>query len=155
MVQVDEPPALQATVEGGFAVISPSGNVQPTGAVSLRWQGEYTTVLVSYSRVITPSFLFVLTPLMSQVVSGTVTRRITDALSLSVDGGYAVNESVPDSSLLRFKSYAISPSINYMLSKTFTATLSYTHSQFEQTSAFERLPFDRNMVQLGLMAEWK
>ncbi len=148
-------PALQATVEGGFAVISPSGNVQPTGAVSLRWQGEYTTVLVSYSRVITPSFLFVSTPLMSQVVSGTVTRRITDALSLSVDGGYAVNESVPDSSLLRFKSYAISPSINYMLSKTFTATLSYTHSQFEQTSAFERLPFDRNMVQLGLMAEWK
>ncbi|HEU5406649.1 MAG TPA: hypothetical protein VFU48_02710, partial [Nitrospira sp.] len=76
-------PTLQATVEGGFVVINPSSNVQPTGAVSLKWQGEYTTALVSYSRVITPSFLFLSTPLLSQVVSGTVTRRITDALSLS------------------------------------------------------------------------
>ena len=147
--------ALHATVEGGFAVISPSGNVQSTGAVSLRWQGEYTTALVAYSRVITPSFLFVSAPLLSQVVSGTVTRRITDALSLSVDGSYALNESVPDSSLLRFKSYAISPSINYVMSKTFTAMLSYTHSQFEQTFASQSFPFDRNVVQLGLVAEWK
>ena len=147
--------ALQATVEGGFAVISPSGNVQSTGAASLRWHAEYTTVMVSYSRVITPSFLFVSTALLSQVVTASVSRQISGPLSLSLSGGYAVNESVPDSSLLRFKSYAISPSINYAMSKTFTATLSYTHSQFEQTFASQSFPFDRNVVQLGLVAEWK
>ena len=148
-------PALQATVEGGFAVISLGGNVQAVGAASLEWKGQYTTVMVSYSRSITPSFLFVSTSLLSQVVTGTVSRKITDPLSLSVTGSYAVNESVPDSSLIRFKSYAISPSINYAISKTFAATLSYTHSRFDRTVASERFPFDRDIVQLSLVAEWK
>jgi hypothetical protein len=148
-------PALHATVEGGFAVISPSGNVQSVGAASLRWQGEYSTVQVSYSRAIAPSFLVASTALLSQVVTGTVTRKMAEPLSLAVNGSYAINESVPDSSLLRFESYAITPSINYMMSKTFTATLSYTRSQFQQTFVSQTFPFDRNLVQLSLVAEWK
>jgi hypothetical protein len=148
-------PALQATVEGGFAVISSSGNVQSTGAASLRWQGEYTTVLVSYSRAITPSFLVASTALLSQVVTGAVNRQITGPLSLSLSGSYAVNESIPDSSLLRFESYSITPSIYYLIGKTFTTRLSYTHSQFEQTFASQTFPFDRNLVQLSMTAEWK
>lgn len=148
-------PALRATVEGGFAVISSSGNVQPTGGVLLSWQGEYTTVQVSYSRAITPSFLFVSTALLSQVVNGTVRRQITDPLSLSVNGSYAVNESLSNNSLLRFQSYSITSSINYVMSKIFTATLSYTHSQYEQSFASQTFPFDRNLVQLSLVAEWK
>jgi hypothetical protein len=66
-----------------------------------------------------------------------------------------VNESVPDSSLLRFESYSITPSINYLIGKTFTATLLYSHSQFEQTFVSQTFPFDRNLVQLSLVAEWK
>ena len=148
-------PALQATVEGGFAVISSGGTVQSTGAASLRWQGEYTTVLVSYSRAITPSFLVASTALLSQVVTGAVNRQITGPLSLSLSGSYAVNESIPDSSLLRFESYSITPSIYYLIGKTFTTRLSYTHSQFEQTFASQTFPFDRNLVQLSMTAEWK
>ncbi len=148
-------PALQATVEGGFAVISPSGAVEAVGAASLRWQGEYTTVQVSYSRAIAPSILAASTALLSQVVTGTVRRQITGPLSLSVNGSYAVNESVPNASLVRFESYTITPSINYLIGKTFTATLSYTHSQFNQTFTFQTFPFDRNLVQFGLVAEWK
>ncbi len=148
-------PALKAIGEGGVAVISTGGRVESQGAASLEWMGRYTTVMVSYSRSITPSFLFVSTPLLSQVVSGTVRRQITDPLSVSVTGSYAVNESVPDSSLLRFESYSVTPSINYVMSKTFTATLSYAHSHFEQTVASQSFPFDRNLVQLSLIAEWK
>jgi hypothetical protein len=148
-------PALKATGEGGFAAISSSGYVAPQGAASVEWEGQYTSVMVSYSQTIAPSFLFVATPLLSQVVAGSVKRQITEPLSLSVTGTYAVNKSVPDSSLIQFESYAISPSINYVISKTYTATLSYTRSQFEQTAASGSFPFDRNIVQLSLVAEWK
>jgi hypothetical protein len=129
--------------------------VAPQGAASVEWEGQYTSVMVSYSQTIAPSFLFVATPLLSQVVAGSVKRQITEPLSLSVTGTYAVNKSVPDSSLIQFESYAISPSINYVISKTYTATLSYTRSQFEQTAASGSFPFDRNIVQLSLVAEWK
>jgi hypothetical protein len=148
-------PAFQATGEGGIAVLSRSGNVQPLGTVALEWNGPYTTVQVSYSRTIAPSFLFVSAPLLSQVVSGAVRRQITEPLSLSLSGSYAVNESVPDSSILRFESYYITPSISYLIGKTFTATLSYSHSQFEQTFESQPSLFDRNVVQLSLVAEWK
>lgn len=148
-------PELQGTVEGGFLAISPNSTVQAVGAASLEWKRQYTTLRVSYSRSIVPSFLAVPTPLLSQAVSGTVNRQITESLSLSLSGNYSVNNSVPDSSLLHFVSYAISPSINYVIHKNFTATLSYTRSQFEQALATERFPFDRNIVQLSLVAEWK
>jgi len=148
-------PGLKATGEGGFAVLSPRGNVEWLGAASLEWKGQYTSAMVSYSRSIAPSFLFVSTPLLSQVVTGELKRRITDTLTLSVNGGYAINESVPDSSLLRFQSYSVTPSVNYIISKTFTATLSYTHSKYEQTVASQSFPFDRDLVQLSLIAEWK
>jgi hypothetical protein len=148
-------PGLKATGEGGFAVLSPRGNVEWLGAASLEWKGQYTSATVSYSRSIAPSFLFVSTPLLSQVVTGELKRRITDSLTLSVNGGYAINASVPDSSLLRFQSYSVTPSVNYIISKTFTATLSYTHSQYEQTVASQSFPFDRDLVQLSLIAEWK
>jgi len=148
-------PGLKATGEGGFAVLSPRGNVEWLGAASLEWKGQYTTVTVSYSRSIAPSFLFVSTPLLSQVVTGELKRRITDTLTLSVNGGYAINESVPDGSVLRFQSYSVTPSISYIISKAFTAALSYTRSQYEQTVASQTFPFDRDLVQLSLIAEWK
>lgn len=148
-------PSLKAVGEGGFAVISPSGYVESQGAVSLEWRARYTTVLVSYSRSIAPSFLFASTPLLSQVVTATVRRQVTEPLSLLVTGSYAVNESVPDTSLLQFESYSVTPSIHYVISKTFTAGLSYTHSQFDQTIASQSFPFDRDLVQLSLVAEWK
>ena len=148
-------PTLQVMGEGGFAVISPSNDVQSLGAASLEWKEQYTTLLISYSRSIAPSFLFASTSLLSQAVTGTVRRQIAEPLSLSLQGSYATNESVPESSLLQFQSYAITPSINYVISKTVTAVLSYTHSQFEQTFASQKFPFDRDLVQLGLTAEWK
>jgi hypothetical protein len=148
-------PAFQATVEGGFSVVSSSSDVYPVGTVSLQWKEQYTTVVVSYSQTVAASFYVTSTALLNQLVTGTVRRQITDHLSLSVNGSYAVNESIPDSSLLRFESYTITPSLNYFIGRTFTATLSYTHSQFKQTFVSQTSPFDRNLVQLSLTAEWK
>jgi hypothetical protein len=148
-------PAFQATVEGGFSVISSSSNVYPVGTVSLRWTEQYTTVEVSYSQAISPSFIIVSTPLLNQVVTGMVSRRVAEALSLSLSGSYAVNESVPDSSLLHFKSYSVMPSLEYKIGRRITAILSYTRSQFQHTVSAQPFDFDRNLVMFSLLSEWK
>jgi hypothetical protein len=142
-------------VEGGFAVISSSSNVYPVGTVSLRWTEQYTTVVVSYSQAVSPSFIVVSTPLLNQVVTGMVSRRVAEALSLSLSGSYAVNESVPDSSLLHFKSYSVMPSLEYKIGRRITAILSYTRSQFQQTFSAQPFDFDRNLVMFSLLSEWK
>jgi len=146
--------ALQATVEGGFNVISSSGDVNPIAGASIQWSGQYTTLHLSYSRAVVPSMLFASTPLLSQSVTAAVSRRLSEPLSLSLSGSYAVNESVPDSSLLRFESYRVMPSLDYKISQILMATLSYTHSEFTRNFTGRSAEFDRNMVMLSLTAEW-
>jgi hypothetical protein len=148
-------PTLTAQVQGGFAVLSISNDVQPLAGASLAWEGRNTDLTISYTRVIIPSFLFVATPLLSQVVSGTATHHFTQPLSLSFTANYALNESIPDRSLLKFESYSATPSINYKLSQDMTLSLSYTYSQFFQTFLSQDFRFNRNVVMLSLYAEWK
>ena len=146
---------LQATVEGGFTVINSSNDVNPIGGASLQWDGQYTTVSVSYSRAVVPSILSVSTPLLSQVVTGTVARRISEPLSLSLSGSYAVNQSVPDSSLIRFESYLVTPSLEYKIGPILTATLSYTRSEFQRGFSGQSFEFNRDTVILNLLAVWE
>jgi hypothetical protein len=148
-------PSLTASVQGGVAVLSISNEVQPLAGAALEWQRRDTDIRVSYTRVIVPSFLVVATPLLSQVVSVTTSHRLTQALSLSLMANYALNESIPDRSLLKFESYSVTPSINYMIGRDITASLSYTHSQFSQNFSSQEFRFDRNIVMLSLFAEWK
>jgi hypothetical protein len=146
---------LQATVEGGLTVISSSNDVNPIGAVSLQWNGQYTNLHVSYSRVVVPSMLFVSTPLVNEIVTCAVRRQITEVLSVSLNGNYAINKSVPDSSLLKFESYSVTPSVQYRLGRTITATLAYTRSHFQNAVSLQSFEFDRNMVMISLLSEWK
>jgi hypothetical protein len=148
-------PVFQTTVEGGFSVISSSSDVYPVGTVLLRWTEQYTTAEVSYSQTVAPSFYVESTPLLSQVVTGTVRRHIAEPLSLSLSGSYAVNESVPDGSLLHFQSYAVTPRLEYKLSRRFKAILSYTRSQFQQNFSGQSFDFDRNVVMFSLLSEWQ
>lgn len=148
-------PTLTGSVQGGFAVLSTSNDLQPLVAGSLEWRQRDTDVTLSYSRAIVPSFFLLNTPLLSQVVSGTVTHRLKEFLSVSLSANYALNQSVPDSSLLKFESYSLTPSVAYTINRTMTATLSYTRSQFQQMFSSEEFRFDRNVVLLSLVAEWK
>lgn len=148
-------PTFTGSVQGGFAVLSTSNDLQPLVSGTLEWRLRDTDVSLSYSRAIVPSFYFLNTPLLSQVVSGTVTHRLKEFLSVSLYASYAVNQSVPDSSLLKFESYSITPSVAYTINRTLTATLAYTHSQFQQMFSSQEFRFDRNVVLLSLVAEWK
>jgi hypothetical protein len=148
-------PALTAAVTGGATVLSTSNDLQYIGSALLDWRGENTDVTLSYSRRIAPSFSVTATALLSQVVTGTVTYRPTRSLALSLTGNYAHNQSLPDSSLLKYEAYAVTPSVNYEINRVMTATLSYTHSEFQRTISSQESVFDRNIVLLRLVAEWE
>jgi hypothetical protein len=148
-------PALTAAVTGGAAVFSTSNDLQYLGSAFLGWKGENTDLTLSYSRNIAPSFYVTATALLSQVVTGTVTYRPTGSLALSLNANYAESHSVPDSSTLKFESYSVTPRVNYEINRVMTATLSYTHSEFQRTFSSQEYQFDRNIVLLRLVAEWE
>jgi len=67
----------------------------------------------------------------------------------------AINQSIPDSSLLKFESYTVTPSVQYQVNRVVTATLSYTQSVFNRTFLSQESNFDRNVVMLRIFAEWE
>ena len=149
-------PTLTASVTGGVSVLdrSNSNNLQYVGSASLVWNGENTDLMLSYSRAIAPSFYVAATALMNQIIKATASHRVTESLSLSISASYAHSESVPDSNVLQFDSYAMTPSAQYRINRIMTANLSYTHSLFDRKYFGEGYNFDRDMVLLRLAAEW-
>lgn len=148
-------PSLQVVGDAGFSIINSSSNVYPVGAVSLEWEAQYTTVHLSFSRGVAPSFFTLGTPLLSQTVNGAVRRQLSEALALSLSGSYAVNQSIPDGALLKFESYAVTPALEYVIGPKLTATLSYTHSNFQRNSFGQSFDFNRDMIVFNLLAEWR
>ena len=146
---------FKISVEGGFSVMGATGNTYPVGSAALDWEGQYTTVQITYSRGIVPSFLTLSTPLLSNAVTVKVRRELAEPFSVMLNGSYAVNESIPDSSILRFESYMVGPSLEYKIGKLFTLTLSYVHSQFQRGSFGQSFDFDREVVMFSLLSEWR
>lgn len=148
-------PSIDAMIEGGFSVVSRGNGVYPVGGGSLEWRGQSTAVMVSYSRGIAPSFLFIATAMSSQVVTGSVTHQVAEDLSLSVSGNYALNQSIPDSSLTRFESYSVTPALQYKIGQNLRATLSYARNGFQRTFVGQSLDFNRHVVMLNFLYEWR
>jgi hypothetical protein len=147
-------PNVKADLAGGFAIFEGSKNVQFVGSASIEWKLPNTQIMLSYSRKITPSFIFVGVPLLSQVVDVVVTYHVTEPLSVFINGNYALNESLPDSSVLAFKSYSMRIGMDYKFTQDVSARLSYTRSEFESTVFAESFLFDRNTVMLTMVLEW-
>ena len=148
-------PTLTSSLIGGGTFLSQTNHLHYVGSASLMWKFENTGAKVSYSRAVTPGFVGSGTAMLSQVVTVSASHQITQALSVSINGNYAFNQSTPDSSLQQFKSYSVTPNVAYQINRVMTATLSYTCSHFEQTFSSQESSFDRNIVLLRLFAEWK
>jgi hypothetical protein len=140
---------------GGVAILSTTNNIQYVGSASLQWEGQTTDLRLSYTRMIRPSFFIAAVPLLSQIVAATATHHLTESFSVLLNGNYAINQSVPDSSLVKFESYSVTPSMQYQVNRVMTATLSYTHSVYDRASLSQESSFDRNLVMLKIFAEWK
>jgi len=146
-------PILTGNVTGGMTVIEPSNRVQYQGGVSVEGKFQNTDASLSYSRGVYPSFFNSGLPLLSQVVSATVSHRVTALLTVTANGNYAKNESVP-AGTLSYESYWVTVGLNYIVSRILNATLSYTNSEYKQNSLGQSSRFDRNMVMVMLTAEW-
>src|SRR2546428_4429823 len=146
-------PTLTANVMGGMTVIEPSNSVQYSVTATLTTKLQNTDARLSYSRGVYPSFFISGLPLLSQVVTATVSHRLTALLTVTVNGNYAKNESAP-AGILAFESYGVTVGLNYIVSRILKATLSYTNSQYKQHFMGQSARFDRNMVMVMLTAEW-
>jgi len=148
-------PTVTTSMTGGVVVFSGTNDLHYVGSAALLWKGQDTDLTLSYRRAIAPSFFIAGVPLLSQVVAATATHRVTESFSVLLNGNYAINQSIPDSSLLKFESYSVTPTMQYQVNRVMTATLSYTHSVFDRTSLSQESNFDRNLVMLRIFAEWK
>jgi len=146
-------PTLQAKVTTGMTVTEPSNRVQYQGAVSVEGKLQNTDARLSYSRGVYPSFFNTGLPLLSQVVTATVAHRVTALLTVTVNGNYAKNDSVP-AGTLAYESYWVTVGLNYRVSRILNTALSYTNSEYKQNSLGQSSRFDRNMVMVMLTAEW-
>jgi hypothetical protein len=146
-------PTLTAHVTTGMTVLEPRDSVQYTATGSVAGKFQNTDASLSYSRGVYPSFVVTGLPLLSQVVTATVSHRLTPLLTGTVTGNYAKNESVPAGSSA-FESYGVTVGLNYIVSRIVSATLSYTNSQYKQDFVGQSTRFDRNMVTVVLTAVW-
>ena len=144
-----------ASIQGGALVFSGTNNLQYQGTASLTYLSRDLDVTLSYSRAISPSFFTAGVPLLSQIVGATVRYRFTEKLTAGVFASYALNESIPDSSVLKFESVAVTPSVDYKFNRIFSGSLSYTRSDFNQEFSGSSFYFARNMVTMRLTAEWQ
>src|SRR2546425_2227083 len=146
-------PTLTAHVTAGMTVIEPGESVRYLVTASLDKKLQNTDASLSYSRGVYPNFFISGLPLLSQVVTATVSHRLTALLTVTVNGNYAKNESV-STPQLAFESYGATVGLNYKVSRILNTTLLYTNSQYKQQFMVQSARFDRNMVILILTAEW-
>jgi hypothetical protein len=146
-------PTLTAHITGGMTVLEPRNSVQYLATGSVQGKFQNTDASLSYSRGVYPSFVNAGLPLLSQVVTATVSHRLTALLTGTVNGNYAKNESVPAGGSA-FESYGVTVGLNYTVSRILNAALSYTNSQYKQDFMGQSTRYDRNTVTVMLTAVW-
>jgi hypothetical protein len=146
-------PTLKGNVGAGMTVVEPSNRVQYLASASVEGKFQNTDASLSYSRGVYPSFFISGLPLLSQVVTATVSHRVTALLTVAAHGSYAKNESVP-TPLLAFESYEVTVGLSYKVSRIVNTALSYTNSEYKQHFLGQNARFDRNIVMFMLTGEW-
>jgi hypothetical protein len=132
----------------------PFQSTQYTGGASLTWTaGPQTTASINYSRSVFASIAIQAVPLVSDMVTTSVSHRVTPKLTVTASANYAHNESIP-AGTLEFNSYEGTVSLGYQLSRFVTANASYTYGNFQQEFLETRFDFQRHAVILGLSAAW-
>ena len=136
-----------------------SNKLAYTGNASISGQFRPTTFTnLSYSRAVTPSFFTAGLPLVSQVVTVSVTQGLAELLSATGSANYAHSESTAvgttSTGVLLFQSYGASLGLNYSITRLLTASLSGNYDQFKQTFSGTKTTIDRKQVMLTLTAAW-
>lgn len=147
-------PTLTAEASLGATLVQPANSLQYMGSASLEWHHESTTAKGGYSRAVVPSFFVGGVPLLSEVVSGTVSHQYTEDVLFFAAADYADNKSVPDPILI-FRTFTGRTGVDYVLTRWATANLSYSYGEFKYSLFGFNASFDRHQLMLTLRMEWK
>jgi hypothetical protein len=147
-------PKVTGTVSVGATKITPSNRIAPLINLSVSWAERNTTTTLSYIRSVSPSFLVAASALESNLVALSVFQGLTPSLSAVVDVNYAHNTSATPGTDLLFESYGTNLTLNYSITRSFSVTFTYSHSDFRQGSSDLPFTFDRDVVGLSFNASW-
>lgn len=144
---------FKANATAGATIIKPGDFLTYVSSVSLIWNYRNTDTTVRYSRAVAPSFLISAVPIISQVVSLSISHRFTERLTATGSGNYG--HSADTSSTLVFDSYVASLNLSYAISRILSTTAGYSYSNFVSRSGNAEFAFDRHLATISLRAEWK
>jgi hypothetical protein len=147
---------LTGTVSGGLTKITPSDRLAPLVTLSLSWTERSTVTTFTFTRSVTPSFEISAGALESNLATLSVGHTLTSRLSATTSVNYARSSSaaVTAGSAATFDSYGTNLILNYSISRTLSASFTYSHSHFSSNSLAFTSSFDRDVVALLLTASW-
>ncbi len=166
-------PAVIGFVSASVLEVIPSHSLQYTGSASVTWTRFPDTVSLSYSRQVSPNFLAVGAPIITDLVSLGATRTLGPRLSTSVAANYARSQSIgaalPEGAPhaptdFSFDSYLASASFVYRVAPGLLISGNYLYSFFQSKGLTpaagvigvteEPIRFDRHMILLQLQKVW-
>lgn len=146
---------LTATMTGGGTFLEQGDHLFASGGLVLEWNYDRSTRLrLTGSRDIVPGFFGLAGALITNTVSLTAERQLSKVLSLTTTGNYAYGQIEP-AKTQTYESYAGSVQMRYFITRTLSASLSYTYSSFSYNSP-PSAPFvvPRQFFMFSLEARW-
>jgi hypothetical protein len=149
-------PSWKFTVAGGVTLVEPVSKAFPTGRITISTNPERSTVLqLDLSRQAAPSFFLTAGAMISNVGQFMVTHRLEKHLTIRASANYGFNESIPVEADTKFTTFTLSGGLNYRISKTISLDLYYDHNDFKTEAPGVNYVILRDVIGLGLTAEWK
>jgi hypothetical protein len=144
-----------AYASGGATIVERGGASFFSGKITL--SGTYdpsTRLSVDVSRQLAPAFFGTAGVMISTAAGVTIERRLSESLSLSGSGNYALNEGT-GATVFQFEAYSAGMMLNYNFSRSTIASLSYQNTHFEVSSPGFETMVNRTIVMLSLTSRWK
>jgi hypothetical protein len=92
--------------------------------------------------------------LISNVGQVLITHLFSERLSLQGSVNYGLNESVPKG-LVEFRNFTVTTGLTYKLTREMAVDLFFSHNDFAVSQTTTDYTILRNVVGLGLTAQWQ
>jgi hypothetical protein len=153
---------LVAEVSPGLSVIESSRHPAWTARAQVLWNALPTTITLSYSRGLYPSFFISSGVFLSDVISASFTHALTGRWTTSGQYSYSSNRLIADSSgaqtfagELNSTGHSVALSATYRINSLISAVGTVNHMEFSYDSTGARTAVARDFVTLQLRAEWR
>jgi opacity protein-like surface antigen len=149
-------PSWTFVAGGGVSLIEPASKAFAIGNIRVQTNPERSTVLqLDLSRQAAPSFYLQAGAMISNVAQVQVFHMLEKHLRLRASANYGFNEIVPTESNTTFNNFVFSTGLNYRITKTVSADLTYDYNNFKTQSPSLNYTVNRNVVGIMLTAEWR